>query len=59
MPRHVLDEANLHAAIRDKVAASHAYPMVFVRGVLVGGAGDLTKLIASGELERMLAAKAS
>jgi glutaredoxin-related protein len=30
-------------------------PMVFVRGVLVGGADDLAKLIASGELASMLA----
>lgn len=30
-------------------------PMVFVNGVLVGGAGDLEKLIASGELARLLA----
>jgi len=29
-------------------------PMVFVRGALVGGADDLAKLIASGELKRML-----
>ena len=29
-------------------------PMVFVNGVLVGGANDLHKLIVSGELERML-----
>ena len=29
-------------------------PMVFVRGVLVGGADDLIKLIASGELKRLL-----
>jgi glutaredoxin-related protein len=28
--------------------------MVFVKGVLVGGASDLEKLIASGELEEML-----
>ena len=32
-------------------------PMVFVRGVLVGGAEDVQKLIASGELQRMLAKK--
>lgn len=32
-------------------------PMVFVRGVLVGGADDVKKLIASGELKRLLAAK--
>lgn len=32
------------------------FPMVFVKGVLVGGASDLEVLIASGELARMLAA---
>jgi glutaredoxin-related protein len=31
------------------------FPMVFVRGVLVGGATDVDKLIASGELKQMLA----
>lgn len=31
------------------------FPMVFVRGTLVGGADDLIKLIDSGELQRMLA----
>lgn len=31
------------------------FPMVFVRGVLVGGAADVEKLIASGELKQMLA----
>ena len=31
------------------------FPMVFVKGVLVGGATDLDTLIASGELKRMLA----
>jgi monothiol glutaredoxin len=30
-------------------------PMVFVKGTLVGGADDLAKLIASGELKRLLA----
>jgi monothiol glutaredoxin len=34
------------------------FPMVFVKGVLVGGAGDLRRLIASGELVRLLAAAA-
>lgn len=33
------------------------FPMVFVKGVLIGGADDLKRLIASGELTRMLAAK--
>ncbi len=125
MPRHVLDEAHLHAAIRDKIAASHrdivdevkaaiaahdvvvvgmkvnphprrarkllaahgtkfhylqyggylgswrrrtalkmwtgwpTFPMVFVKGVLIGGATDLDKLIQSGELDRMLGAAAA
>jgi monothiol glutaredoxin len=30
------------------------YPMVFVRGVLVGGAQETQKLIDSGELKRLL-----
>jgi glutaredoxin-related protein len=30
-------------------------PMIFVKGVLVGGANDLVKLINSGELKAMLA----
>jgi monothiol glutaredoxin len=30
------------------------FPMVFVKGVLVGGAGDVRRLIESGELNRML-----
>ena len=31
------------------------FPMVFVKGTLVGGANDLDKLIASGELKKLLA----
>ena len=31
------------------------FPMVFVKGTLVGGADDLQKLLASGELQKMLA----
>ena len=30
------------------------FPMVFVKGVLVGGANDLQKLMASGELAQLL-----
>jgi monothiol glutaredoxin len=30
------------------------FPMVFVKGVLVGGALDLARLIESGELKRLL-----
>jgi monothiol glutaredoxin len=33
------------------------FPMVFVRGVLVGGAEDLARLHASGELARLLEGK--
>jgi monothiol glutaredoxin len=32
------------------------FPMVFVRGTLVGGADDIRTLIDSGELRRMLSA---
>jgi monothiol glutaredoxin len=35
------------------------FPMVFVKGVLVGGASDLQALIDSGEIRRMLAAEAA
>ncbi len=31
------------------------FPMVFVKGQLVGGAADLDRLISSGELKRLLA----
>ena len=120
MPRPILDEARLHSAIREKVAANRVdivkevqaaiaandvvvvgmginpavpkarrildaagiryayleygsyfsewrrrtalkmwtgwqtFPMVFVKGVLVGGATDLAKLQESGELKKML-----
>lgn len=33
------------------------FPMVFVKGVLVGGASDLQKLVESGELTRLLGGK--
>ena len=33
------------------------FPMVFVNGVLVGGASELQPLVASGELSAMLAKK--
>ncbi len=31
------------------------FPMVFVKGTLVGGADDLGKLLASGQLQKLLA----
>jgi glutaredoxin-related protein len=33
------------------------FPMVFVKGVFVGGAADLDRLIASGEIKAMLRGK--
>ena len=33
------------------------FPMVFVKGTLVGGAEDVEKLIASGEFARLLAGR--
>ena len=33
------------------------FPMVFVKGVLVGGANDLQKLLESGELTQLLGVK--
>jgi monothiol glutaredoxin len=32
------------------------FPMIFVKGVLIGGFNDLEKLIASGEWDQLLAA---
>jgi monothiol glutaredoxin len=121
MPRSILDEAQIHPAIRETIAANHAdlvrevqaavaandvlvvgmkqnpapkearkaldaagiaykyleygsyfglwrrrnalkmwtgwptFPMIFVKGIFVGGASDLSRLIASGEIRAMLA----
>ena len=120
MPRYILDESQIHPAVRQKVADLHAgtvrevqaaiaahavvvvgmaqnpfprrarrvldaagipyhylgygsylsqwrrrnalkmwtgwptFPMIFVKGVLIGGAKDLEALMASGELKRLL-----
>jgi monothiol glutaredoxin len=35
------------------------FPMVFVKGVLIGGADDLGRLIESGELKKMVAGKSA
>lgn len=35
------------------------FPMVFVKGTLVGGAGDLATLLESGELARMMASRSA
>ncbi len=33
------------------------FPMIFIKGTLVGGASDLQKLVDTGELARLLAAE--
>ena len=57
---HDLDYGNYFSQWRERNALKMwtgwpTLPMVFVRGTLVGGADDLDKLIASGELKTMLA----
>ncbi len=57
---HDMDYGNYFSMWRDRNALKMwtgwpTFPMVFVRGVLVGGASDLEKLLASGELKTMLA----
>ena len=78
VPRSILSEAQVHPAVRGKMASHGAdivkevqdavaanqivvvgmrqnpFPkrMVFVKGVLVGGASDLKRLLESGELTR-------
>lgn len=57
---HDLDYGNYFNQWRERNALKMwtgwpTLPMVFVRGTLVGGADDLNKLIANGELKAMLA----
>ena len=59
-PHHYLEYGNYFNQWRDRNALKMwtgwpTFPMVFVRGILVGGAGDLNRLIASGELKTLLA----
>ena len=58
---HYLEYGNYFNTWRDRNALKMwtgwpTFPMVFVRGTLVGGANDVEKLIASGELKTMLVA---
>ncbi len=58
---HYLEYGNYFNTWRDRNALKiwtgwPTFPMVFVRGTLVGGASDVEKLIASGELKTMLMA---
>ncbi|HET9822147.1 MAG TPA: glutaredoxin domain-containing protein [Burkholderiaceae bacterium] len=63
VPHHDLDYGSYFSQWRRRNALKMwagwpTFPMVFVRGTLVGGAQDLQRLIDSGELRRMLAAPA-
>jgi glutaredoxin-related protein len=58
---HYLEYGNYFKGWRDRNALKMwtgwpTFPMVFVRGTLVGGASDLEKLVASGELTTLLGA---
>ncbi len=62
-PFHYLQYGSYFSAWRRRTALKMwtgwpTFPMVFVKGTLVGGASDLQQLIASGELDRMLAGAA-
>jgi monothiol glutaredoxin len=56
---HDIDHGNYFGEWRPRTALKMwsgwpTFPMVFVKGQLVGGADDITALIASGELQRLL-----
>ncbi len=59
VPFHYLEYGSYLSAWRRRNALKMwtgwpTLPMVFVKGQLVGGADDLARLIASGELKRLL-----
>ena len=59
VPHHYIGYGNYFSEWRRRTALKMwtgwpTLPMVFVKGVLIGGAQDLEALIASGELKRML-----
>ena len=56
---HYLEYGSYFSAWRPRSALKMwtgwpTFPMVFVKGTLIGGASDLERLIASGELKRLL-----
>jgi monothiol glutaredoxin len=60
VPHHYLEYGSYFSQWRQRNALKlwtgwPTFPMVFVKGVLVGGADDLKRLIDSGELKRTLA----
>ena len=60
MPYHYLGYGNYFSEWRPRTALKMwsgwpTFPMIFVKGTLIGGASDLQRLIKSGELARMVA----
>ena len=60
VPYHYLEYGNYFSTWRKRNALKlwtgwPTFPMVFVKGTLVGGAADVEKLLDSGELKQMLA----
>ena len=60
VPHQYLEYGSYFSRWRERLALKMwtgwpTLPMVFVKGVLIGGASDLAALIASGELKRLLA----
>ncbi len=61
IPFHYLEYGSYFSTWRRRTALKiwsgwPTFPMVFVKGILVGGADDVQKLLDSGELSRRLAA---
>jgi glutaredoxin-related protein len=59
VPFHYLEYGSYFSDWRRRLALKMwtgwpTFPMVFVKGMLVGGASDLKRLIASGDLKRLL-----
>ena len=59
VPHHYLEYGSYLSAWRQRNALKMwtgwpTFPMVFVKGSLVGGASDLQRLVDSGELKRLL-----
>lgn len=61
VPHHYLEYGGYFSQWRNRLALKMwtgwpTFPMVFVKGDLVGGASDLKALVDSGELKRLLGA---
>ena len=61
MPFHYLEYGSYLNTWRRRTALKiwsgwPTFPMIFVKGVLIGGFNDLEALIASGEFDKLLAA---